>query len=163
MGVTGGGEEKNHTKTVKEVVGGVTEPVGENGADNENRAESHGTRDVDKGNRDLCSLFLGVQNSCLHEGTELAPTTHEVHVQIIEDGVGLSNIKRPSTWTRLAWMDVGLVGILKEGAKSILGKRHKLVVLADGEVEDDSNNGKKGKVGEDLTMNEAVGVLQHPC
>ena len=55
------------------------------------------------------------------------------------------------------------MGMLKGGAKSILGKRHKLVVLANGEAEEDSNNGKKVKVGEDLTVNEAAGVLQHPC
>ena len=134
MGASSGGEERNHTKTVMEVVGGVTESVGEDWVDSENRAENHGTGDMDKGNRDSCSLFLGVQNSCLHEGIELAPTTHEEHVQSIDDGVGLSNIKKPSTWTRLVWMDVGPVRMLKEGAKSILGKRHKLVVLADGEL-----------------------------
>ena len=55
------------------------------------------------------------------------------------------------------------MGMLKEGVKSILGKRHKLPVLADGEAKDDSNNGKKVKVGEDLTVNEAAGVLQHSC
>ena len=55
------------------------------------------------------------------------------------------------------------MGMLKEGAKSILGKRQKLAVLDDGEAEKDSNNGKKVKVGEDFTMNEAEGVLQHPC
>ena len=55
------------------------------------------------------------------------------------------------------------MGMLKEGVKSILGKRHKLAVLADGEAKDDSNNGKKVKVGEDLTVNEAAGVVQHPC
>ena len=55
------------------------------------------------------------------------------------------------------------MGMLKGGAKSILGKRHKLAVLANGEAEEDSNNGKKVKVGEDFTMNEAAGVLQHPC
>ena len=55
------------------------------------------------------------------------------------------------------------MGRLKEGAKSILGKRNKLVVLVDREPEEDNNNGKKGKVYEDLTMTEAAGVLQHPC
>ena len=55
------------------------------------------------------------------------------------------------------------MGMLKEGAKSILGKRQKLAVLDDGEVEEDSNNGKKVKVGEDFTMNEAAGVLRHSC
>ena len=53
--------------------------------------------------------------------------------------------------------------MLKEGAKSILGKSQKLAVLDDGEAEEDSNNGKKVKVGEDFTMNEAARVLQHPC
>ena len=60
-------------------------------------------------------------------------------------------------------MDVGPVGRLKEGAKSILGKRNKLAVLVDREAEEDNNNGKKGKVYEDLTMTKAAGVLQHPC
>ena len=60
-------------------------------------------------------------------------------------------------------MDVGSVGRLKEAAKSILGKRNKLAVLVDREAEEDNNNGKKGKVYEDLTMTEAAGVLQHPC
>ena len=40
-------------------------------------------------------------------------------------------------------MDVGPVGRLKEGAKSILGKRNKLAVLVDREAEEDNNNGKK--------------------
>lgn len=53
--------------------------------------------------------------------------------------------------------------MLKEGAKSILGKSQKLAVLDDREAEEDSNNGKKVKVGEDFTMNEAARVLQHPC
>ena len=118
---------------------------------------------MDKENRDLCSIFLGAQNSCQPEGTELASTTREVHVQSMDEGVGLSNIKKPSTWARLVWMDVGPVGMLKEGGKSILGKRQKLVVLDDGEAKEDSNNGKKVKVGEDFTMNEAAGVLRHSC
>ena len=56
-----------------------------------------------------------------------------------------------------------LVGLLKEGAKSFLGKRQKVAVLDDREAEKDSKNGKKLKVGEDFTMNEAAGVVQHPC
>ena len=53
--------------------------------------------------------------------------------------------------------------MLKEGAKSILGKRNNLAMVVDGEAKVDSNNGKNGKVCEDLTMTEATGVLQHPC
>ena len=55
------------------------------------------------------------------------------------------------------------MGVLKEGAKYILGKRNNLAMVADGEVEADKNIGKKGKVCEDLTMTEVAGVLQHPC
>ena len=65
-----------------------------------------------------CSLFLGEQTSCLPEGNEVAAATCEVQMQSMVEGVGLCNIKKPSTWTRLARMDVGLVGRLKEGAKS---------------------------------------------
>ena len=52
---------------------------------------------------------------------------------------------------------------MKEGAKSFLGKRQKVAVLDDREAEKDSNNGKKLKVREDFTMNEAARVVQHPC
>ena len=54
-------------------------------------------------------------------------------------------------------------GMLKEGAKSILGKRNNLAMVVDGEVEIDKNLGKKGKVCEDLSTTEAAGLLQHPC
>ena len=75
----------------------------------------------------------------------------------------MNNIRKPFTWTRLVQMDVRPVGVLKEGAKYILGKRSNLAMVADGEAEADKNIGKKGKVCEDLTMTEVVGVLQHPC
>ena len=55
------------------------------------------------------------------------------------------------------------MGVLKEGAKYILGKRSNLAMVADGEAEADKNIGKKGKVCEDLTMTEVVGVLQYLC
>ena len=38
----------------------------------------------------------GCRDSCLHEATELAPTIQKEHVQISDDGVELSNIKKPS-------------------------------------------------------------------
>ena len=40
-------------------------------------------------------------------------------------------------------MDVGPVGVLKEGAKSILGKRNNLAMVVDGEAEVDKNIEKK--------------------
>lgn len=93
----------------------------------------------------------------------MAPTIYKEHVQINDAGVGLNNIRKPSIWTRLVRMNVGLVGMLKEGDKSILGKRNNLAMVDDGEVEVDKNIKKKGKVCEDLTMTEAAGVLQHHC
>ena len=137
--------------------------MGEEWVDNGNIAEIQGSGDVNKGGGDSGSLILEGQKPCLPERSEVAPTVHEEHVQISNARVGLNNIRKPSTWTRLVRMDVGPVGVLKEGAKYILGKRSNLAMVADGEAEADKNIGKKGKVCEDLTMTEVVGVLQHPC
>lgn len=60
-------------------------------------------------------------------------------------------------------MDVWPVGIIKEGAKPILGKRNMLVVFVDGELKDKNSKGKRGKVCEDSNMNVVAGVLNHPC
>ena len=38
-----------------------------------------------------------------------------------------------------------------------------MAVLDDREAKEDSNNGKKLKVGEDFTMNEPAEMLQLPC
>ena len=93
----------------------------------------------------------------------MAPTIQEEHKQISDASVGLSHILKPFTWTRLVRMDVGHVGMLKKGVKSILGKRNNLDMVVDKEVEVDNNNVKKGKVCEDLSMTEVAAVLQHPC
>ena len=129
-----------------------------------NRAETLGFGGVNKESRESCSLVLGVQNSSLNGGTDLAPATQQgEHVPSNEEGAGLSNIKKQATWTRLVRMDVGPVGIIREGAKSILGKRNMLAVLANGEAEGKNSKGKRGKACEDSNMNEAAGVLKHPC
>ena len=60
-------------------------------------------------------------------------------------------------------MDVGPVKIIKEGARSILGKSNMLAMFADGEVENTMSTSKRGKIGEDLHMIEVVEVLNHPC
>lgn len=53
--------------------------------------------------------------------------------------------------------------IIKEGAKSILGKRNLLAMNADKEVENKGSEGKRGKVCKDSNTNEVAKVLQHPC
>ena len=117
---------------------------------------------MEKGGGDSDSLILGRPKPCLHGKSEVAPETHAKHVQINNAGVGLNKTRKLSTWTGLVRMEVGLVGVLKEGAQSILGKRNNLTMGVDGEVETDKNLGKKGKVYEDLSTTEAAGVLQHP-
>ena len=119
---------------------------------------------MDKESRESCSLVLGVQNSSLNGGTDLAPATQqEEHVPSNEEGAGLSNIKKQPTWTRLVRMDVGPVGIIKGEAKSILGKRNMLDVFVVKEAKDEYSKGKRGKVCEDSIMNEAARVLNQPC
>ena len=110
VGASGGGEERNNTKTVMKGVGGTTRPVGEDWADRGNMAKNQGSGDVDKGCRDSGSLILGRQNPCLHERTKFAPTIHKEHMQISDASVRLSNIRKSSTWTRLVRMDIGPMG-----------------------------------------------------
>ena len=55
------------------------------------------------------------------------------------------------------------MGLLKEGAKSILGKINMLEVFSFGDTEDEKCKGKRGKVSDESNMNEAAGVLSHSC
>ncbi|KAK7846682.1 hypothetical protein CFP56_007571 [Quercus suber] len=103
-------------------------------ADRENFAENQGSGGVEKGGGDFDSL-LGGQKPCLHESSEVAPKSLTEHVQVSNVVVGLNNTRKLSTWTGLVRMEVGPVGIIKEGAKSILGKRNNLIMEFDGEVE----------------------------
>ena len=80
-----------------------------------------------------------------------------------EDGVGMNSNKKKNTWTRLARMDVGPVGMLKEGAKSILGKINMLEVFSFRDTGDEKCKGKMGKVSDELNMNEVARVLSHCC
>ena len=53
----------------------------------------------------------------------MVPKIHAEHMQISNVRVGLNNTRKPSTWAKLVQMEVGHVGVLKEGAKSIFGKK----------------------------------------
>ena len=67
-------------------------------------------------------------------------------MQSIVEEAGLSKLKKQPTWTRLVRMDVGPVEIIKEGVRSILGKRSMLVMFADREVENTMSTGKRGRL-----------------
>ncbi|KAK9998699.1 hypothetical protein SO802_018302 [Lithocarpus litseifolius] len=97
--------------------------------------------------------------SSVNEGADLALSIQQEHMQSTEGGVGLSKIKKNPTWTRLVRMDAGPVELIKEGAKSILGKRNMLAMFADGEAEDTTST---GKVGDDLQMTESARGVESP-
>ena len=159
----GGGKDSFPNKTAMESSGGATGLMGVEFVGHEDRAENHGLGEVDKENRVSCSIDLGVHNSSLDVGTDLVPVIYKKYVYCTEEGARLSSNKKKNTWTRLARMDVGPVEILKEGAKSILGKRNMFEVFSIGETEDEKCKGKRGKVNDELNMNEVAGELNHPC
>ena len=151
------------TKKVPESGGDAIGLVGAEFADHGDWAENHGLGEVDMENRVSGVVDLGVHSSSIEVGSDLAPALHKEHVDCTEDGAGLNSNKKKNTWTRLARMEVGPVEMLKEGAKSILGKRNMLEVFSFRDTKDDKCKGKRGKVNNELNMNEAAGVLYHPC
>ncbi|KAF3968465.1 hypothetical protein CMV_007642 [Castanea mollissima] len=120
MNENSGGKDSFPNKTTMESGRGVTGLVGAEFTGYKDWAKNHGLGEVDKENRVSCSVDLGVHNSSLYVGTDLALAIHKEHVYYTEEGVGLNSNKKKNTWTRLARMDDGPVGILKEEAKSIL-------------------------------------------
>ena len=80
----------------------------------------------------------------------------------IEDN-GPLNLVKQSRWSRLTRMDLGLVDLFKEGAKSILGKRGSQCIQQEIFDKGDEQAEKKAKSKEGSEIFEAAGVLQHPC
>jgi len=76
---------------------------------------------------------------------------------------GPQRVEKQSSWTRLTHMDFGLVDLLKEGAKSILGKRGSQGMQQDMFDKGDEQAKKKAKSGDGFETFEAAGVLQLPC
>ena len=84
------------------------------------------------------------------------------HLNQIEDNRPQKVVKQ-SRWSRLTRMDLGLVDLFKEGAKSILGKRSNQCIQQDTFDKGDEQVEKKAKSREGSEIFEAAGVLQHPC
>ena len=57
-------------------------------ANHEVRAENHGLEGLDKENKDTGSLVLGVQNSSVDDGTDLAQSLQLENVQSIVKRLG---------------------------------------------------------------------------
>ena len=105
-----GTEQSNQCKAGKEVGEVATGLGGDDLGRHEVRVENNGLEGLDKENRDICSLVLGVPNSSVDEGTDLVQSLQPEHVE----GAGLSELKKQPTWTRLVRMDVGPMEIIKE-------------------------------------------------
>ena len=72
-------------------------------------------------------------------------------------------LDKQRTWTRLACMDYGPMELLKEGAKSILGKRINHVQQLGSLDSIDEQTGKRVKTGDVSQSIEATGVSEHHC
>ena len=72
-------------------------------------------------------------------------------------------LEKQRTWNRLARMDYRPVELLKEGAKSILGKRINHVQQLGSLDSIDEQVGKRVKTGDVSQSIELAGVSEHPC
>ena len=81
-------------KTAMEIGGGETELVEAEFVGHKDRAENHALGEVDKENKVSCSIDLGVHNSSLDVGIDLAPAIHKEHMYCTEEGARLSSNKK---------------------------------------------------------------------
>ena len=72
-------------------------------------------------------------------------------------------LNKQRTWTRLACMDYGPMELLREGAKSILGKRINHVRQLGSLDSFDEQAEKRVKTGDGSQSIEMAGVSKHPC
>ena len=124
---------------------------------------NHGIVIADKESGDLWAHTLVAPVSNSKVVNDLVLTAHGSHVQVNEAESGPGEGKKQPKWTRLVRMECGPVEQLKEGAKSILGKRSVQPVNEDEMVYSQHSEAKRGKVDDESTIFEAAGVLQHPC
>ena len=103
------------------------------------------------------SMNVSTKPGCDSVGEE------HMHGVGVDVGNGPHSPKTKATWTRLRRMDIGPVELIKEGAKSVLGKRstHR---------EEPSQNGdeqievvKRGRSNVDFNSKESAGVPMRPC
>ena len=71
--------------------------------------------------------------------------------------------KQKPTWTRLNRMECGLKLRETEGSSKSLGKRRIQDAEIEEEIDTGSKVGKRGRLSEDVQMDEAARVHEHPC
>lgn len=89
----GGGKDGFPKKTFMESGEGASGLVGVEFADHRDWVEIHRLGEVDIGSRVSGAVDLGVHNSSIEVGIDLALTFHKEHVYCIEDEVGLDSKK----------------------------------------------------------------------
>jgi len=77
--------------------------------------------------------------------------------------IGPQGLDKQSKWTRFTRMDFGPMDLLKEGAKSILGKRGSQGMQQDVFDKGDELAEKRVKSGDGSQLFETAGVSKHPC
>ncbi|KAL0012666.1 hypothetical protein SO802_007774 [Lithocarpus litseifolius] len=159
----GSGAGKNLTEMASENEKGKSKIVGDDNVISGERGANNGKVGADKESRDFRAQTFDASVSNSNVVTDLIPTAQGSHVQIIEAESGSGEGKKQPKWTRLVRMDYGPVELLKEGAKSILGKRSLQPMYEEGLEDSQHSAAKRGKVEDDSTTMEAAGVLQHPC
>ncbi|KAK9983217.1 hypothetical protein SO802_032742 [Lithocarpus litseifolius] len=142
---------------------GKSKIVGDDNVISGERGTNNGNVGADKESRDFRDQTFDASVSNSNMVIDLVPTAQGSHVQIIEAESGSGEGKKQPKWTRLVRMDYGPIELLKEGAKSILGKRSLQPTYEEGMEDSQHCAAKRGKVEDDPTIMEAAGVLQHPC
>ena len=99
-------------------------------------------------------------NSKARDGVEVEDPMHVVNVDL---GSGPQSPKTKATWTRLRRMEIEPVKLIKEGVKSVLGKRS-TSKEGSNQVEDEQIEVvKQGKSSAKSNSEETAGVPMHPC
>jgi len=102
------------------------------------------------------SMNFSTKPGCDSEGEE------HMHVVGVDVGNGPHSPKTKPTWTRLRRMDIGPVELIKEGAKSVLGKRSSCREEPNQEGNEQIEVVKRGRSNVELNSKESVGVSMHP-
>ena len=101
-----------------------------------------------------------VLNSNVGEGTKVKDLMQVVSV---DSGSGPQSPKPKATWTRLRCMEIRPMELIKEGAKSVLGKQSRSREGSNLVEDEQIEVVKRGKSSADTSSEETAGVLMHPC
>jgi len=127
------------------------------------KAEIKGIRTTDKEGVGLGSSNTKATLSNSNVGESLDLVEDPMHMMVAESADGPQGPKARPKWTRLTSLEYGYVELIKEGAKSILGKRMKGKEESNLDRDKQDRMVKRGKISDDSNQDETAGVPVHPC